>query len=490
MRCTRGLPGPGTVTLTAAVCPAASVPDIGATTTLFSRPAGSETDQFTVPPDAVSVIDPPPGGVTASVAGLTLSVPAPGALLVLVPALGLGLTPALLAPAGAGAADTSAAGPSAPELPRAVGSTLGRAVAPALGVPGWPSWPRAGPARPVAPGVAAPAGGTAWCGGTAIKVTPAATAAAVPAMTPAWAGQRVQPGGTGLMKGPGKAMMAERVRGLRHRSPMSHGGGGVPGGEPQYLITETGRQGPRQQRQRRDRRDPEEHGRRDLPAPPPGADAAPLHVPVDALAHQYGQVAVPVPEHRVKLRAVLPPGPGHDERPERDLQLVAGPGQQRVRVVAGDSEHAGHLAAAQALPQLQFEDFPLGRPDPAERVAYQRAQVRPFYVGGDVGRFVGHVRRLLDGRVLAAGPKPPVALVPRHRVQPGPESLRVAQPGHPGAAITNVSCTASAASAGSRSIVRQKLYSGVAYLSYASASPAGSPATMAATTSRSRMAIP
>jgi len=59
-----------------------------------------------------------------------------------------------------------------------------------------------------------------------------------------------------------------------------------------------------------------------------------------------------------------------------------------------------------------------------------------------------------------------------------------------GAAITNVSCTASAASAGSRSIVRQKLYSGVAYRSYASASPAGSPATMAATTSRSCMPIP
>ena len=58
---------------------------------------------------------------------------------------------------------------------------------------------------------------------------------------------------------------------------------------------------------------------------------------------------------------------------------------------------------AQALPQLQFEDFPLGRPDPAERVAHQGAQVRPLHVRGDVGRFVGHVRRLLDGRVQAAG---------------------------------------------------------------------------------------
>ena len=59
-----------------------------------------------------------------------------------------------------------------------------------------------------------------------------------------------------------------------------------------------------------------------------------------------------------------------------------------------------------------------------------------------------------------------------------------------GTAMTNVSCTASAASAGSRSIARQKLYNGAAYLSYASASPAGSPATMAATTSLSRMPLP
>ena len=76
----------------------------------------------------------------------------------------------------------------------AIGCTLGCAVAPGLGVPGWPSWPRAGPARPVALGVAAPAGGTPWCGGTAIKVAPAATAAAVPATAPAWAGSRCSPG--------------------------------------------------------------------------------------------------------------------------------------------------------------------------------------------------------------------------------------------------------------------------------------------------------
>src|SRR6516165_1186843 len=83
VRCTRGLPGPSTVTVTVVVSSAASVPDIGATTTFFSRPGGSETDQVTLPPEAVSVIEPPPGEATSSVAGLTLSVPAPGASLVL-----------------------------------------------------------------------------------------------------------------------------------------------------------------------------------------------------------------------------------------------------------------------------------------------------------------------------------------------------------------------------------------------------------------------
>jgi hypothetical protein len=135
------------VTLIAMVCPAASVPDIGATTTFFPRPAGSDIDQFTVPPDAVSVIDPLAGGATVSVDGLTLRVPAPGASLVLVLALALTLTlgltptppPAPPAPADGDTAITPAPGRPAPELPMAVGGALGRAVALAPGVPGWPS---------------------------------------------------------------------------------------------------------------------------------------------------------------------------------------------------------------------------------------------------------------------------------------------------------------------------------------------------------------
>jgi len=203
VRCTRGLPVPCTVTVSVVVWPAASVPDIGATTTFFSRPGGSETDQFTAPPDAVSVIDPPAGGATLSVAGLTLSVPAPGEslVLVLVLALALALVPALLALADDGAAVTPAVTPAvgrpAPALTPAVACTPACAVALGLGVPGWPSRPRAGFARPLTPGVAAPAGGTPGCGGTAIQVTPAATAAAVPATAPAWAGPGCSQDGPG-----------------------------------------------------------------------------------------------------------------------------------------------------------------------------------------------------------------------------------------------------------------------------------------------------
>ena len=129
VRCTRGLPEPATATLTVVLSPAVSVPDIGAMTIFFSRPGGSETDQFTLPPEAVSVIVPVPGDVTSSVAGLTLSVPAPGGSLVLV--LVLGLAAAELALAGEGVAVTLAAGPAAPEPPLAVGRTL--ACAGALG---------------------------------------------------------------------------------------------------------------------------------------------------------------------------------------------------------------------------------------------------------------------------------------------------------------------------------------------------------------------
>jgi hypothetical protein len=68
------------VTVTVDVAPAASVPDIGETTTFFSRPGGSRTAQLTGPPEALRSIVPGADGLTSSAVGLTFSVPVVGAL--------------------------------------------------------------------------------------------------------------------------------------------------------------------------------------------------------------------------------------------------------------------------------------------------------------------------------------------------------------------------------------------------------------------------
>ena len=257
------------------------------------------------------MIDPLAGGATLSVAGLTLSVPAPGESLVLVLVLVLRAGTSAARPRGRRrgrhpgrhpGGRTSRTGTDADRrlhagLRRGTGpGHSGLVVVAEAGVRAAGHARRGGPGRRHAvvrrhgdPGDARRDRG----GGAGHR---------------AGVGRpRMQPGRSGLMKGPGETMMAERVGGLRHRGPMGYGGGGVPGGEPQHLIPQAGRQSPRHQRQRGDRRDPEEHGRRYLAVPPPGADPAPLHVPVDALAHEHGQHAVPLLEHRVQLRAVLRP---------------------------------------------------------------------------------------------------------------------------------------------------------------------------------------
>src|SRR5690349_5307091 len=75
---TFGVVALSTVTVTTTVWPASSVPDAGMTTTssFFAWPAGTETDQSTGPPVAVSVTVPEPGDVMPSSPGSTLSVPA------------------------------------------------------------------------------------------------------------------------------------------------------------------------------------------------------------------------------------------------------------------------------------------------------------------------------------------------------------------------------------------------------------------------------
>jgi hypothetical protein len=151
----------------------------------FVVPAGTETDQSTRPPDAVSVIEAVPGDVMSSVAGLTVSVPAVSAgdseaeadaetLGAVSPGLelGLGLAPLGVAPAPIVAAALTVG------VPVARGRCVAGAVRPVL----------AG-LVPVATTAAPPPGWCPagwWCGTTA-RVTPAtaATAAAAAVVVPA-----------------------------------------------------------------------------------------------------------------------------------------------------------------------------------------------------------------------------------------------------------------------------------------------------------------
>jgi hypothetical protein len=173
---TVGLPLPAMVTVTVALPPAARVPDMGETTTFFSRPGGSETDQVTGPPEAVSVMVPLAGGARSTVSGVTLNEPAAadvlasaegdaaadgaaevreGALAVVLPALGVAGTAVVLP-----ATREKLTGLGAGRLATVVGvaTTAGRA-----------------------------GGGVPWCGGRAATATADATAAAVPVAAPACA---------------------------------------------------------------------------------------------------------------------------------------------------------------------------------------------------------------------------------------------------------------------------------------------------------------
>jgi hypothetical protein len=135
------------VTLIVAVVPAASVPDIGETTTFLVRPGGSRIAQSTLPPEALSVMVPTAGGVTSSVVGLTLSVPVAG-----------GVAGAVVAGADADADGgvRGAAGLADGWLPPA--GTTGRVVLRALGVTAASALLVDGSAPVALP----PAGGAAW----------------------------------------------------------------------------------------------------------------------------------------------------------------------------------------------------------------------------------------------------------------------------------------------------------------------------------------
>src|SRR6185437_12110990 len=180
---TFGVVALSTVTVTTTVWPASSVPDAGVTTTssFFVWPAGTETDQSTGPPVAVSVTVPEPGDVMPSSPGSTLSVPA---------AVPAGDSDAEAEPgsepdAGSLAATSPGLGVASPGVALAAALTV--ATTRAVGVAAARGRCVAGPRMPARAGlvpvatteVPPPGWCPAVCGcGTTTRVTPATTAAA------------------------------------------------------------------------------------------------------------------------------------------------------------------------------------------------------------------------------------------------------------------------------------------------------------------------
>jgi hypothetical protein len=201
-------------------------------------------------------------------------------------------------------------------------------------------------------------------------------------------------------------------------------GRGAVGQHPQQLIAEArGEHGGKGG----DRHGAGEHGRGQLAALALPADVAVVDVPADPLAHQHGEPPVPAGQHGVEAGAGVPPGPRDDQRAERSLQLAAGPGQQRVGVVAGHPERGGEFVALEFLHQAQLDDVPVARVQPVHRGPDQLAELGLFRGGADIRARRRDVGGLVEGGQRLPGPQPAEALVARDRVEPGTQPGRVPQ---------------------------------------------------------------
>jgi hypothetical protein len=126
-----------------------------------------------------------------------------------------------------------------------------------------------------------------------------------------------------------------------------------------------------------------------------------------------------------------------------------------VRVVARHSEHVGQILARELVAQAQLDDIPVAWIQPVDRIPDQLLQVRSFRLAAHAGRRGGHLSRLLEPGDDGPGPELPQAFVARDRVDQGQSLAGSRSPPSLAAAIRNASCTASAASAGSRSMEQQ-----------------------------------
>ncbi len=460
------------VTVTVVLEPADSVPDGGDTVRPPIRPCDSVTDQFTGPFDAVrvSVAELPtlsrtdvgltpsvPGGgdedeeeAVAEAGGVVLAAGEFGPMVTLDDGSGVGVRPgdggaplfAEREALGEPDAATAPAEPTGPPDPPAVGD--GEPPTPGPGEPG-----PTPPADPVGcgrwlcvPGALpdtapvlldadtwARAACPAWCPGpplaSATPMTVAATATATPPAVTCPCRVRhhgVFGGSSGLGNPvcPDNAVRCATIARCATASGVSllaslSTAARIPAGMAAIGSAASGAMAEQQA---------PEPARLQLPL---AADRAPLDVTVEPLAHQYGQLPVPALEHRAQGSAVLSPRAGHQQRAERGLKLIAGAGQQRVRVVARHPEHGRDLRDTEPLPHLQLDQVLVAGIQPADRGSQQSAQFRAARLAADVGRRTGHVgHRVQGGRGVRCGrAHTPVALVARHGVEPRPEPVLI-----------------------------------------------------------------
>ena len=236
-------------------------------------------------------------------------------------------------------------------------------------------------------------------------------------------------GHAGRAARPREARRAELARARRHGRAMRQPGGRAVGAHLEHVLAEAGYE--RDQRQHAG-----EQGRGQLAALALAAGLALVDVPADPLAQQRRHLPVPPGQQAVERRAVAAAGARDDQRAEGPLQLAAGPGLQRVGVVAGHPERVGQFVVVQPLHQAELDDVLFAGVQPVDRVPDELMHLGPLDRAGHVDRFGcarvaacggGHVHRLVEcGRGLPR-PPPAVALVPRDRVQPGPELARIAE---------------------------------------------------------------
>ncbi len=218
-----------------------------------------------------------------------------------------------------------------------------------------------------------------------------------------------------------EAVRAPRAGPARDQLPVLGGDRAAVGDQVEQLT-------PQPDRQQGHRQQAEQRGRAELTALALVADIAVLDVPADPLAQQRGELTVPAVQDGGQVGAGVLPGPGHQQRAQRGLELGARTGRQRVRLVARHAQRGGQLGPIQLMPQVQLDDLPLARVQPAQRGPDQLAQLGLFRRLPDVRRGVGHLVRIVQRRGRGAAAQPAVALVPCYRVQPRPQPAGIAQP--------------------------------------------------------------